>query len=167
VSGSRDGFTLLELMVVITILILTLSIGMPKLISYIRKYNAENEITSLYSILTAQRFKSMNSGVPHGVYFDSSKQYTVFLFDDVNYNLKFDGVNEEKDTESFDLKYPLSSPVPGTTILFDENGMARNKNWALGSFTIRVSIPARYNCIAVSASRIAMGEWDGSKCKVK
>ncbi len=165
--NSRNGFTLLELLIMITILTIILSIGVPNLTAYIRKYKAENEITSLYSVLTNQRFKSMNTGIPHGVYFDNYKKYTIFTFNDVNYNLKFDGVSEEKDKKSVDLKYALSNPAPGAVILFDENGMARNKNWALGNFTIYLNIPARYNCIAVSTSRIAMGEWDGNRCKVK
>ncbi len=166
-KSGQKGFTLLELVATIAILITVLAIGIPSLVAYVRKYNAENEITSIYSSLIAMRFKSMNSGISHGVYFDSYQKYTLFTFNDVNYNLKFDGANEEKDPKSVDLKYPLGSPAPGTVILFDEDGMARDKNWALGSFTIYVNIPARYNCISVSFSRIAMGEWDGSSCKLK
>ena len=109
----------------------------------------------------------MNTGVPHGVYFNSYKKYTVFTFNDANYNMKFDSVYEERDNKSIDLRYPLKSPSPGTVILFDESGMARNKNWALGNFTIYLDIPVRYNCITVSTSRIAMGRWDGNKCEVK
>ncbi len=167
VEDDLEGFTLLELLIMIAVLTIVLSIGIPSLTTYIKKYNAENEITSLYSILTNQRFKSMNTGIPHGVYFDSNKKYTVFTFNDTNYNMKFDGNSEEKNGKSIDLRYPLSRPAPGAVILFDRNGMVRNKNWALGSFTIYVDVPAKYNCIAVSVSRIALGEWDGNRCKSK
>ncbi len=163
---SRLGFSLIELLVVVAIIIILLAIAIPQLSKYIKKYNVEKEITMIYGDLSAQRFKSMNTGMPHGIRFDNSKQYTTFTFNDKNYNLVYDGVSEEADTKSVTLKYSLDGPNSGTVILFDKSGMARTKNWGLGNCTIYINSPARYNCIAVSNSRIKMGVWDG-KCEVK
>ena len=164
------GFSLIELMVVVAIMIILLAIGIPQLSKYIKKYNVEKEITTLYSDLMNQRFKSMNSGIPHGVMFDSSKQYTLFTFDDKDYDLTFDNTSEEKDASIKIVNYDLqagSNSVNGMVILFDKTGMAKTSSWGLGNFTIDINYPARYNCITISSSRIKMGVWDGSDCQVK
>lgn len=161
------GFSLIELVVVVAILTILLAIGVPLLTKYIKKYNIEKEIVELYSQLNSIKFKSMNTGTPHGIRFDSPKQYTIFVFKDSNYNLKFDGVTEEGDPHTFTLKYNLDAPKQGATILFDKNGISRNVNWGLGNLTIYINYPARHNCITVSGESIKMGEWNGSKCIAK
>ncbi len=168
-SRYENGFSLIELIVIVSILSVLLAIGIPMLTKYLKKYGIEKEIVAIYSQLSSQRFKSMNTGVPHGIRFDSSKQYTVFVFKDSNYNLKFDSVNEEDSSQSESLQYALNGPQSGTVILFDKKGLARNSNWGLGSFTIYISSPARHNCINVSVGRIKMGVWNGSssKCEAK
>jgi prepilin-type N-terminal cleavage/methylation domain-containing protein len=166
------GFSLIELIVVVAIMIILLAIGIPQLSKYIKKYNVEKEITTLYGDLMNQRFKSMNSGIPHGVRFDSSKQYTIFTFDDQNYNLKFDDTNEEKDVSTKTVNYDLQKKggsISGRVILFDKTGMTKDEKWKEGNLTIYIDYPTRYNCIAISSSRIKMGVWDASKskCQVK
>jgi type II secretory pathway pseudopilin PulG len=166
------GFSLIELIVIVAIMIILLAIGIPQLSKYMQKYNVEKEITSLYGDLVNQRFKSMNSGIPHGVRFDSSKQYTIFTFDDKNYNLKFDDTNEEKDASIKTVNYDLQAggnSISGKVILFDKTGMAKTSSWGLGNFTIDINYPAKYNCLSISSSRIKMGVWNENdhSCQVK
>lgn len=163
--ASECGVTLIEIFVVITITAIVLAIAIPNFSKYVKKYGVEKEITEIYGDLVEQRFKSMSSGVPHGIRFDSATQYTLFEFDDNNYNMVFNGVGEEKDAISKgNLKFDLAKPPAGTVILFDERGMAKNVGTG---FTVYINSPARYNCIKVHWNRIKMGEWDGSDCKVK
>ncbi len=163
----QSGFSLLEMIVVVLILLTMLAIAVPYLSRYMKKYNTQKEITKIYSDLSLQRFKSMNTGIPHGIRFDSSTQYTIFTLDDKNYNLKFDGVSEEKDATTVTLKYPLNGIAPGSVIMFGDEGVARSSNWSFGSFTLYINYPARHNCIKVYISRIAMGEYNAGKCEVK
>jgi prepilin-type N-terminal cleavage/methylation domain-containing protein len=170
-NTQKEGFSLIELIVVVAIMIVLLAIAMPQLSKYIKKYNTEKEVNTLYGYLMNQRFKSMNTGIPHGIRFDSSKQYTIFTFDDKNYNLKFDGASEEKNPQITSLKYEISAKslnIP-FVILFDKKGITKNDTWGLGGGTIYIDYPARYNCITISSSRVKMGVWDGSKskCEVK
>ncbi len=163
----KDGFSFIELVVVVAILIILLSIATPMLMKYLKEYKVEEEISNIYSSLSSQRFKSMNSGIPHGIVFNSPTQYTVFTFNDKNYNLEFDGVQEEKNAKTIYLKYPLRGLNAGTVILFDINGIVKTSNWASGTFTMYINYPAKYNCLSVSPGRIKTGVWDGTACKVK
>ena len=166
-ANKNFGFSLIELVVVVVIMSVLLSIAIPNLIKYIKKYRIESEINTLYANMVEQRFQSMKSGVPHGVVFDSTSKYTLFEFEDKNYNLVFDGIDEERGKKSVDIPYPFNSDVVGKVVMFDSAGIARKEDWGLCSLTIYVNSPAGYNCIAISASRIKMGVWDGSNCKIK
>ena len=164
---SNRGITLIEIFVVITITAIVLAIAVPNFSKYVKKYGVEKEITEIYGDLVEQRFKSMSSGVPNGVRFDSSTTYTLFEFNDTNYDMQYDGVGEEKNpVQRSGLKFDLAKPPAGTVVLFDERGMAKNVGTG---FTVYINSPARYNCIAVSSNRIKMGAWDSAnnKCEVK
>jgi len=163
----NKGFSLLELMVIIAIIAVLMAIAMPQLSKYYKQYKVEDEINTLYGQLMNQRFKSMNSGVPHGVRFDSQNQYTLFEFNDANYNLKFDGTSEEKNPSTISVSYPLTGVSSIPVVIFNREGMAKTATWGLSNLTIRIDFSARYNCIVISSSRIKLGVWDGSNCKVK
>ena len=166
-SVDRNGFSLFELIVIVAILVIVLAIAMPLLSKYLKQYRIDNEINTLYSNLVKQRFKSMNSGIPQGIRFDSTLKYTLFEFDDKNYNLKFDGVNEERNRESVTVSYSFNSNVVGKVIMFDSDGIARDENWGIGGLTVYVNFPANHNCVKVHISRIKLGVWNGSNCEIK
>ncbi len=167
---SNRGITLIEIFVVITITAIALAIAIPNFSKYVKKYGVEKEITEIYGDLVEQRFKSMSSGVPNGMRFDSATAYTLFEFNDTNYNMQYTAGEEKDPIQKSGLKFDLICPVwpaNNSIVMFDERGMYKNKNWGGTGITIRINSPARYNCIAVSSNRIKMGEWDGSDCKIK
>jgi len=163
---SNRGITLIEIFVVITITTIVLAIAVPNFSKYVKKYGVEKETTEIYGDLVEQRFKSMSSGVPNGVIFDSSTAYTLFEFDDADYNMQYTAGEEKDPIQKSGLKFDLAKPPAGTVVLFDERGMAKNVGTG---FTVYINSPARYNCIAVSSNRIKMGAWNSasSKCEVK
>jgi prepilin-type N-terminal cleavage/methylation domain-containing protein len=165
------GFSLIELMVVVAIMIILLAIGIPQLSKYIKKYNVEKEITTLYGDLMNQRFKSMNSGVPHGIVIDNSTKYTLFKFYDSNYNLIFDNLSDAENAVERKLKFNLTAPVwpdNNSVIMFDKGGIYRNKEWGGTGISIYIDYPAKYNCIKIFVTRVKMGVLDDSKkCQVK
>jgi type II secretory pathway pseudopilin PulG len=167
--ASECGVTLIEIFVVITITAITLAVAIPNFSKYVKKYGVEKEITEIYGDLVEQRFKSMNSGVPNGIKFDLATQYTLFEFDDTNYDMIFDAGEDSNPVQKSGLKFDLEKKggaIAGTVVLFDERGMAKNVGTGL---TVYINSPARYNCIAVSSNRIKMGAWNSasSKCEVK
>lgn len=173
---SNRGVTLIEVFVVITIITIVLAIAISNFSKYVKKYGVEKEITQVYGDLVEQRFKSINSGVPNGIRFDSPTQYTLFEFDDSQgspkYNMQYTAGEEKDPTQKSGLKFDLEKKggaIAGTVVLFDEKGMAKNDSWGFDSFTILINSPARYNCIAVSSNRIKMGAWNSAsnKCEVK
>ncbi|MCD6262391.1 MAG: prepilin-type N-terminal cleavage/methylation domain-containing protein [Deltaproteobacteria bacterium] len=168
--ASERGVTLIEIFVVITITAIVLAIAIPNFSRYVKKYGVEKEITEIYGDLVEQRFKSMSTGVPNGIRFDSATQYTLFEFNDADYDMVFDAGEEKDPVQKSGLKFDLICPVwnaDNSIVMFDEKGVYRNKKWGGTGITIRINSPARYNCIAVSSNRIKMGEWDGSDCEVK
>jgi len=164
---SKEGFSLFELIVIVVILMVILLIAVPMFGKYARKYYTENEINTIYTDLMTERFKAISTGIPRGMIVDSPTKYTLFTFDDKNFNLIFDGATEEADPLSKTLKIPLNGPAASTVILFDNRGMSRSANWGIGNFTIYINIPARFNCIVVSAGRIRKGVWNGSSCEAR
>ena len=164
---SKRAFSFIELIVLLAILSIMLAIGVPYLTKYIKKYGIEKETAQIYSDLVAQRFKSITTGENYGVAFNVNS-YTLFRFDDSNYNMKYDGPSEMADAVTKSVKYRILKKTNGgylsasnNIVIFDKNGVARNVNWGFGGFTIKVDSsgigPIRYNCVIISAQRIKEG----------
>jgi type II secretory pathway pseudopilin PulG len=173
---SNRGITLIEIFVVITITTIVLAVAIPNFSKYVKKYGVEKEITEIYGDLVEQRFKSMNSGVPNGIRFDSATQYTLFEFNDTTkYDMKYAAGEEKDPVQKSGLKFDLEKKggaIADTVVLFDERGMARNKDWFHGGFTLHVKNSpkgTRCSCIKVYWTRIKTGMWDSAsnECKVK
>ena len=162
---SKEGFSLIELLLVIAILAIMLAMGIPLLTGYVRKYNVEEETSQIYSDLVAQRFKSISTGNNYGIVFNTNS-YTLFRFNDANYNLKFDGAKEMSDAVTKKVKYEILKkkannnyiPATDSVVIFDRDGFARNTNWGIGGFTIKVDSSGidslKYNCVIISTQRI-------------
>ncbi len=156
---------MLELIVIVGILIIMLAVGVPMLSGYMRKYTVQKEMSQIYSDLMMERVKSVETGVPRGVVFNSPTSYTLFIFNDENRNLKFDGAKEESAAVVKNLSIALNGPPAGTVILFDGMGVPRGADWSVCTFNIYIDTPTRYNCVLVSAEKISKGIWNGSVCE--
>lgn len=161
---SNRAFSLIELIVAVSILLIMLTIGMPYLSKYVRKYGIKQETSQIFSDLVAQRYKSITTGYNYGVMFNTNS-YILFKFKDTNYNLIFNGAQEMIDTVVKNVKYKILKKTgngyvgaSNDVVIFDKNGVARNRNWGFGSFTVKVNSPGissiRYNCVVISAERI-------------
>lgn len=162
---SKRGFSLIELIVVVVILAIMLAIGIPLLSKYIKKYNIEKETSQIYSDLVSQRFKSISTGNNYGILFNSNS-YTLFRFNDIDYNMQFDRTKEMTDTITKNVKYKILKkktdgsyvPAANSVVIFDRDGFTRNVMWGIGGFTIKVDSSGvssiKYNCIIISTQRI-------------
>ena len=162
---SKRGFSLIELIVVVAILAIVLAIGIPLLSKYIKKYNIEKETNQIYSDLVSQRFKSISTGGDYGIVFNPNS-YTLFRFNDIDYNMQFDETKEMADAATKNVKYRILKkktdgsfvPAADNVVIFDKSGFVRNVNWGIGGFTIKVDSVGvgsmKYNCVIISTQRI-------------
>lgn len=161
---SNNAFSLIELIVTVAILLIMLAIGVPYLSKYVRKYGIEQETSQIFSDLVMQRYKSVTTGDSYGVMFNTSS-YVLFKFKDTDYNLIFNGASEMIDTIIKNVKYKILKKIgsgyvgaSNDVVIFDKNGVARNRNWGFGSFTIKVDSDdissIKYNCVVISTDRI-------------
>jgi len=161
---NKKAFSLVELMISITVLTVMLAIAVPYLTKYVKKYGIEKETGQIFSDLVAQRFKSITTGENYGVVFNANS-YILFKFNDSNYNMKYDGSSEMTDSIIKNVKYKILKKIGSSytdasndVVIFDKNGVARNKNWGFGGFTIKIGssdvASIRYNCVIISAQRI-------------
>jgi prepilin-type N-terminal cleavage/methylation domain-containing protein len=156
-----QGFSLVELIVVISIMTILLSLATIAFNSYQVNYNVESEIKTLYSDIMGARIRAMNENRPYIVKFTGTKSYVTAI--DINGDGDYGAGDIKIDRYSKDnLKYELTWSLGGGTNRFalDSRGMV-NIN---GSVRVNKDNSSEYDCIAISNTRIKMGKWDGTRC---
>ncbi|MFO8056060.1 MAG: GspH/FimT family pseudopilin [bacterium] len=107
----NQGFTLVEMLIVLAIMGLVSAIGVYTYLSQIDKINLRNDARALNSALQLAKMRAMSTGFPHGVAFqrgdpdsaDNQGKYMVFL--------DCDGDGEFDDTDAnLTNNSPISSP---------------------------------------------------------
>ncbi len=168
--GGQNGFTLIEMLIVITITVIIMAVALPPLHRWIVRYNVNKQTATIYNALTEMRFRSLahKDGKLWGASF-TAKSMTTFSWNDKN----FDGQvtsDEEESFATYNMNYALtSSPA---LLWFDDRGIARRKTGGFYIQTIQINtsvLPAgfsAYDCIAISANRIREGRWSGGSCNV-
>ena len=89
---NQDGFTLVELMVVVSITVLLLSWGIPSFKTWNIKHGVENQMVQLYSDLQFGRMTGYGSKVVAGVWWGSGASIT-------------------SQTRGYQIRYDNSNPV--------------------------------------------------------
>ncbi len=174
------GFSLLELLVLLGILIVLLAIAIPQTASWVNRYNAEAQIKQIYSDLMNTRAKAMQRNRMHFVAL-APGQYTVY--EDTSPQPDGDqDLNTANDTTVLQnaSKFTISHNLPslGTQgnyqVGFDPRGLiggydASGNKVVLSSNYIRVTTSAapEYDCINISSTRLKMGKFDGTNCNTK
>ena len=176
------GITLIELLVVISIIAIISTISMFAASKYAKKYKVVENMSQIYADLNALRFKSMSSGIPYGIRFNSPTKYTLFKLNDKNYNLIYDGIVEEApckicETKTIDFSITTDIKTTEKVFLFDDRGVSRDINWSPGNgkdangnpenFIIhtQASIPeTRSTCIKIGVMDIRSGMWKNNSC---
>lgn len=153
------GFTLVELFVLLVVLGVLAAMATQVFSSWIKKYNAEDEIKKLYSDLMGQRAYAMTRSRVAGIKLINATSYS--FTEDLDDN----GVTEggEENLRPVQLKSSISWNGSGSKVEFNSLGVTSNQR------TIRIidSSGAGYDCIVISATRINMGKYDGGECKAK
>jgi len=151
----KDGFTLIEVLVVIAIIGITASFAMISMAGWVRKYNVESEIKQLYADLMKARVTAMNNNRAQFVSLSAS-QYTIY--NDTNPSPNGDGTLQPlQDTiiaPATSLKYPMNWSG-SAEIDFNSRGFVTTLPKTICVYS---NINPSYDCIKVSTTRIILGK---------
>lgn len=155
------GFTITELVVVISILTILLGLSVIAFNNYMVNYNVEKQIKTLYSDLMGARLHAMNENRQYVVSL-SSKSYVIAV--DNNYDETYDPGDIKIDKYSKgNLKYSFNWTAETNMFTFTIDGRGRI---SLLNGHISVDTPnsseSEYDCISISNTRIKMGKLVGS-----
>ena len=150
----QTGYTLLELIVIITIICVLLSIAAFNYADWTVKYGIESQTKKLYADLMAARVRAMGRGKDHFVTI-AVRHYTVR--EDTNEN----GENDAGDAVVLhkDLESPISwndSPQ----INFNSRGICS----AGETISVPNTVNAACDCVVIAKTRITLGKMRNKKC---
>jgi prepilin-type N-terminal cleavage/methylation domain-containing protein len=147
-----NGFTVIEILIVILILSIAAAIIIGPIQEKIRAHNLENDVKKIYGLLQEGRMIAF-----------SQKKELTFELSSGSACLK-DASNNNVACVS--LSYPFSMNTTSLTITdrgtFDPNGGAGATIYYTGD----IRSPT-VNCMKIYTTRVRMGVWNGSDCILK
>lgn len=164
IMSDRSGFTLIEIIVTISIMAILSGIAVMSFNTMQRKNNIEAQTRDLFTVLMEARNNSFMQKVEYGVILkEKSYQMKSFVSDT-------DAVGTV--VKSGNYTYKITSkgtnlPAAGEQIRFDTTG------FLIGTFrTYNVNIDdttTSLNCLVVHVARVNMGKWNAttSECQFK
>ncbi len=155
----ENGISSIELMIVMSVIgIFTVALGVDYY-GWVKMFTEEKIIKELYTDMMLARMLAVTRGLEHYVAL-SKNEYSVF--EDTNDSGKKDTGDMMLPEFPKKVKASLIWNNSGNEVTFDKRGIM--PKWR----TIRIdSSSADYNCIAVSETRIIMGQYRDNKCKPK
>jgi len=163
----RNGFTLIELMVVIAIVAILLGMGIASYNNWKKKYDIENDTKRIFSALTEARIKTFSEKRVYGITWSENpfKRFEL-RYDTDNDGDITDNPGSEKISEITLKGSSFIGSIGGFKkyVKFSKEGIAKN----LGNIRAsNLDIIPEYNCVNISRTRIKMGQWNGSDCEVR
>jgi prepilin-type N-terminal cleavage/methylation domain-containing protein len=161
-ASNNDGYTLLELLIVIAIIGTLLAIAAISGSSWLKKTDVESQTKTMYVDILNARASAMQRNRAQFVKLENTR-YTVY--EDTNPGPDGDGVLQEtQDREVMhkDIRAAYSitwNPSADDIIEFSTRGLMSGSQCTVW---VQNSYGSAYNCIVVSATRIKMGNFDGT-----
>ena len=173
---NKNGFTLLELLVVMVIMSILIAIASISGKAWLDRYRVESQMKQVFADLMNARISAMQTNRTYFVTF-AAMQYTVYADrDPLDPALDGDGALQtatDRVVTQMNLNpiAPLTiPPALATQLSFDARGLASALPGALGTgATIRVAgtSGAAYDCIVISPTKTKMGAMNGATCAVQ
>jgi type IV fimbrial biogenesis protein FimT len=161
----QAGFTLIELMVTVSIVVLLLTWGVPSYSKWKKKHDVENQVVQLYSDLQFARMNAYTSKVITGLWWGSATSIT-------SYSIRFDSDNDgtiDKNLQTVNpysaITYSVSGGGTPTSVDFDTRGFGPATNSV--TFSVAPNQGASVDCVVASYTRITLGKMSGTTCVQK
>lgn len=156
------GFTLMEMVTVLSILAILLAIGTLDLSAMQKKYSIEKQTKELFTDIANLRLKAIHGKRLHRLTLQTNG-ISCQSFSREDETLA-SGTTVLSRTLHYAITKENGDPLAGTNIDFDFRGFTRN------AFTIRVaseSGDAPFDCILIAESRTNLGKMNGGTCHAK
>ena len=156
------GFTLIELLVVIALISILLTMGIPTYTAWKAKYDLEEDIKDVYSLINEARIRSFTEKRVCGVVWGTSPFNTLYLKCDTDDN----GDINDSGSELIKIK-KLKQEFKRTTRLSKvkfSKGVLTNSGVGLTIYPASF-VSGEENCVVISLVRVRLGKWNGSRCE--
>jgi len=174
-AGVDNGFTLIELVVVIVIISLLIAFAGIELTGWMARYRAENQIKEMYTDLMDARSRAMKKNRTYFIHLSTATPTRYDTYEDTNGNNTLD-IGTDTNINSLskqNFKYSITwdGGVDPLDIAIDRRGLVAPSNrnlWVLkDDGTTYGSSEIDYDCIIISLTRINMGKYNGAICQPK
>lgn len=161
----KNGFTLVELIIVIAITAALLSVATLSFNNMQRKANTERYIRELFSDLNTARSDSIFRKNRHSIVINAAANgYAFRRYSSENENRTSGGTVIARKDMPLTLSYGDGTSVAGEIFQFDIRGFTSD----LGTIRINpVGSEAAVDCVVVAASRTNLGKIEGANCVQK
>lgn len=151
----HDGYTLLEMLVIMAILFILLSIAAFSYTEWTARFSIESQIKEMYADLMTARARAMTRNRAQFVNMAASS-YTIR--DDTNEN----GKNDAGDALLFHKRLENRIAWNGSPeISFNTRGLSSD----IETISVPGTVKAAYDCIVIHRIRINMGKMNKGKCQ--
>ena len=157
-SRGQAGFTLIEVLVSLTILVVIASLGLFISIDFYKAYSSRSEQSVIVSVLQKARSESLNNinEKRHGVHFQANPlQYVIFECDSPCTSYPVGGASSDQPIES-SHNVSVTAPSMPFDVVFDQlNGNCVSSNCSTNPLTVTISDgPKSYTLKVNSEGRI-------------
>jgi len=159
---NKSGITLVEILVVVVVMGIIAVVAGIQFWNITKKHDVESDIKTLYANLMEARIKAFTENTTYGIYWGNAPFTKYELRKDTD----DDGdITDETSIKEIKLERELTRTGSASSIVFTEKGTAKAPYVTI--YYNDTTITAEYTCVVVSMTRIKMGKWDGSNCKLK